>query len=152
MQFRLSNLDWPSVPGKPQLIPMVFPETCQVLDRRSAERVETPLGAVFQASFEINGAHYELPIFDFALGGIGLRCSKIEAKGLLKGRKVKDVQLEMGEDTVIVVEEMEVRVTRSYRSFLLGEQLHIGCKFTKLSPVAESQMKSLIDQIDKASH
>jgi flagellar brake protein len=147
LQFRLSNPDWNSLPGQPQLIPMVFPETCAVLDRRSSERVETPLGANFMASLEIHGNPHEWSIYDFSLGGIGLRCSKIEAKGLLKGRKLPDVHLELEEETIIVA-ELEVRFTRAFRSFLLGEQIHIGCMFVNLTPEAESEIKKLLDQIN----
>lgn len=147
LQFRLSNQDWNSLPGQPQLIPMVFPETCAVLDRRSSERVETPLGANFMASLEIHGNPHEWSIYDFSLGGIGLRCSKIEAKGLLKGRKLPDVHLELEEETIIVA-ELEVRFTRAFRSFLLGEQIHIGCMFVNLTPEAESEIKKLLDQIN----
>jgi c-di-GMP-binding flagellar brake protein YcgR len=149
LQFRLSNPDWNSVPGSPQLIPMVFPETCAVLDRRASERVETPLGANFMAAMEINGTRHEWAIYDFSQGGVGLRCSKLEAKGLLKGRKLPEVHLELEEETVIVI-ELEVRFTRAFRSFLLGEQIHIGCMFINMTPEAEVEMKSLLDQINNA--
>lgn len=139
LQFKLSDQEWKPVPGKPQLIPMTFPETCTVLNRRASERVETPLGANFMAAFELNGHRYELPIYDFSLGGIGLRCSKIEAKGLLKGRKIPEVVLELGPDVEIAT-ELEVRFTRGFRSFLLGEQLHIGCKFINMTPEATAQL------------
>lgn len=150
LQFCLSNSEWSSVPGKPQLIPMIFPATCAVLNRRASERLETPLGANFMASFMMNSSTpYELPIYDFSLGGIGLRCAKNDAKGLLKGRKLRDVQLDFGSETVVIT-EMEIRVTRAYRSFLLGEQLHIGCMFINMEPEAKSKIKSLLDQINNA--
>ncbi|MCU6499577.1 flagellar brake protein [Rugamonas sp. A1-17] len=146
LQFRLSSEEWTSVPGSPNLIPMVFPETCAVLNRRASERVETPLAVTFSASFELNGKFYELPIYDFSLGGIGLRCTKNAVKGLLKGRKLLNVQLELESESVIVP-EMEVRVTRSYKSFLLGEQLHIGCMFVNPTPEAEADIKTLLAHI-----
>jgi c-di-GMP-binding flagellar brake protein YcgR len=149
LQFRLSNPEWNSVPGKPQLIPMIFPETCAVLDRRSSERVEAPLGANFMASLEIHGTPYEWSIYDFSLGGIGLRCSKIEAKGLLKGRKLPDVRLEL-EEGIVIVTELEVRFTRAFRSFLLGEQIHIGCMFINMTPEAEREIKSLLEHGNNA--
>jgi len=150
LQFRLSNPDWNPVPGKPQLIPMIFPETCAVLERRSSERVETPLGVNFMAWVELHGNPHEWSIYDISPGGIGLRCSKIEAKGLLKGRKLLDVQLELEEDTVVVV-QLEVRFTRAFRSFLLGEQIHIGCMFINMTSELESDIKSLLDQIHHAT-
>lgn len=152
LQFRLSSKDWNALPGQPQHIPMVFPETCAVLNRRATERVEVPLGATCMASFVItllNNTHdYELPIFDLSLGGISLHCSKINAKGLIKGRKVHDVVLELGDETVEVA-ELEVRYTRPFRSFLLGEQVHLGCMFTKLAPEQESKLKQVLAQISE---
>ncbi|WP_374582888.1 PilZ domain-containing protein [Pseudoduganella sp.] len=146
LQFRLSSAKWKTTPGQPHLVPMVFPEACAVLNRRSSERVESPLGANFTAAFVMNGTPYELPVYDFAVGGIGLRGNKGDAKGLLRGRKLRDVVLELGSETVHV-EEMEICATRSYRSFLLGEQLHIGCKFTSVAPKVESQIHSLMNRI-----
>ncbi|MBA5607815.1 flagellar brake protein [Duganella sp. FT3S] len=150
LQFRLSSKDWQALPGQPQHIPMDFPETCAVLNRRATERVEVPLGATCMASFVINvvnNSHsYELPIFDLSLGGISLHCSKLNAKGLIKGRKVENVLLELGDETVEVA-ELEVRYTRPFRSFLLGEQIHLGCMFTKLAPEQESKLKQVLQQI-----
>ena len=150
LQFCLTVKDeWKAVPGKPQLIQMVFPETCEVLNRRSSERLETPLGANFMASFVLNGAPYELPLYDFSLGGVGLRCSKNDAKGLFKGRKLPEVRLDLGADTVIVA-DLEVRLSRSYRSFLLGEQLHLGCKFINLAPDMEHRIAGLLETMNGA--
>lgn len=147
LQFCLADKAWKSEKGKPHLIPMIFPETCAVLNRRSSERLETPLGANFMATFVMNGNPYELPLYDFSVGGVGLRCAKSDAKGLIRGRKLVDVRLDLGPDTVIVA-ELEIRLTRSYRSFLLGEQLHIGCKFINLPPELESKITSLLDNMN----
>ncbi|MYN03286.1 PilZ domain-containing protein [Pseudoduganella sp. DS3] len=146
LQFRLSG-SWKSTPGQAQLVPMVFPETCAVLNRRNSVRVESPLGANFTAAFVMNGTPFELPVYDFAHGGIGLRCSRGDAKGLLKGRKLRDIVLELGDAEPVFVAEMEIRATRSYRSFLLGEQLHIGCQFTSMTPEAVEQVGSLMARI-----
>lgn len=148
MQFKLAKPDWDTVAGKPQLIPMVFPETCTILNRRASERVETPLGATFTASFVMNGTTpLELTIFDCSLGGIGLHCSKLEAKGMLKGRKLKEVVLTLGEEIDVMV-ELEVRFTRTFRSFLLGEQTHIGCMFVNRTPDMESKINDLLKQLN----
>jgi c-di-GMP-binding flagellar brake protein YcgR len=149
LQFRLASKEWGSVPGKPQLIPMVFPETCAILNRRAHERLETPLGVNFTASFVVNGHTYELPIHDYSPGGIGLRCAKNAAKGLLKGRKLVEIQLDLDEETILLP-EMEIRVTRNFRSFLMGEQLHIGCMFTHMTPESEAELKKLLDLIEHA--
>ncbi|WP_342117636.1 flagellar brake protein [Pseudoduganella sp. OTU4001] len=147
MQFKLSSQDWKSLPGQPHLIPLTFPETCTVLNRRAFERVETPVGSVFEASFVMNGTTpYELTVFDLSQGGLGLRGSKAQMKGLLRGRKVRDVVLALGDESITIT-EMEVRVTRSVRSFLLGEQLHLGCKFTIIEPEEEARLKAIVDEI-----
>jgi len=147
LQFKLSKPDWDALPGQPLHIPMTFPETCSVLNRRATERVETPLGASFTASMVANDGHtHEWPIYDISLGGLGLHCTKAEAKGLIKGRKVHDVVLELGNETVEIA-EIEVRFTRAFRSFLLGEQLHLGCMFVNPSPEVLSKIKSVLDKI-----
>jgi c-di-GMP-binding flagellar brake protein YcgR len=150
IQFRLSNMDWNSLPGQPQLIPMTFPETCAVLDRRAAERVETPLGTNFTAVVELHGSPHEWSVYDFSLGGIGLHCSKGEAKGLLKGRKLPEVRLVLEEKEVetVVIVELEIRYTRAFRSFLAGEQTHIGCQFANLTPETETRIKGLMEQLN----
>ncbi len=150
LQFRLSDPAWRPVPGKPQHIPMTFPETCAVLNRRSVERVETPLGTNFMASFVMTGnAPHKLTLHDLSLGGVGLRCSKRDAQGLLKGRKLRDVLLELGSET-IVIDELEIRTRRAFRSFLLGEQLNIGCMFTSLTPETASQIQHVLNRISNA--
>jgi len=148
LQFRLTDPAWRPEAGKPHLIPMTFPETCDVLNRRETTRLETPVGVNFMASFVLNGNPYELPLHDFSLGGVGLRCAKKDAKGLYKGRKLQDVRLELGRD-VAVVGEMEIRLARPYRSFLLGEQLHVGCKFINLTPEAEQEIAALFEKFNK---
>jgi c-di-GMP-binding flagellar brake protein YcgR len=147
LQFRLSKPEWSPVNGKPHLIPMIFPETCAVLDRRASERVETPLGDNFMATMDVHGVTHEWSIYDFSMGGIGLRCTKLEAKGLLKGRKLTEVRLELEGETILTA-DLEVRFTRGFRSFLLGEQIHIGCMFVNMTPEAESEIKLLLDQIN----
>ena len=150
LQFKLSHPEWKPVPGQTLQIPMVFPEVCAILNRRATERLETPLGITCMASFSMSETvSHELPIYDISLGGVGLHCTKSTAKGLIKGRKLHEVEMEMG-DEIIVVTEMEIRYTRPFRSFLLGEQLHLGCMFTKLTAEAESQIKSVLGQIVKS--
>ena len=143
VQFKLHDEKWSTQPGKPHLIPMTFPESCAVQNRRTSERAETPLGANYTAAFTVGETFYEFPISDFSLGGIGLHCSKFRAKGLLRGRKLQDVQLNLGAD-IVRIDQMEIRCTRSFRSFLLGEQLHIGCQFTTLAAEAEEILKRVL--------
>jgi len=62
------------------------------------------------------------------------------------GRKLQRVRLEMGPGSVLIC-DLEIRLSRHFRSFLLGEQLHIGCKFTSVAPEVESQIHSLMNRI-----
>lgn len=153
LQFRLSSPAWKSAPGQPQMIPMTFPETCSVLNRRSSERVEAPLGVNFIASFALGGTNgatsSKLLMHDFSLGGIGLRCAKRDAQGLFKGRKLQDVLLELGSESVMV-KELEIRVRRAFRSFLLGEQFYIGCMFTEIAPEEASKIQNYLNQLATA--
>lgn len=144
LQFKLSHEAWTAQPEQPHLIPLEFPEKCQVLNRRSAARLETPLGVYFTASFVLNGKPFELQLYDLSLGGVGMRTAPREAQGLHIGRKLQRVRLELGEDTVIVA-DLEIRLARTYRSFLLGEQVQLGCQFLNLSPSMQEEVTRQID-------
>ncbi|WP_338763440.1 PilZ domain-containing protein [Massilia sp. METH4] len=141
-QFELTD-DWTPLPGTVDLVPAPFPEHCQVLNRRSAARLETPLAGNYTASFVLFGTPFELQLYDVATGGIGMRCAPRDAPGLHTGRKLQRVRLELGETVVIC--DLEVRLSRRFRSFLLGEQMQIGCRFVNLSP----QMQEEVDRAIK---
>ncbi|MRW90021.1 PilZ domain-containing protein [Duganella sp. FT80W] len=142
IQFKLSSPEWSSKPNEPTLIPMEFPLKCQVLNRRASTRLETPLGVYYMASFVLNGKPYELQLYDFSAGGVGMRAAPRDAVGLHVGRKLQRVRLELGPDSVMIA-DLEVRLSRTFRSFLLGEQVQIGCQFANLSP----QMKDELDRL-----
>jgi hypothetical protein len=147
LQFHLADPAWPSLPGQPQLIPLTFPEKCQVLNRRATVRLETPLGVYFTASFVMNGKPYELQLYDFSQGGIGMRCAPRDAQGLHVGRKLQRVRLELGPDAVIIA-DLEIRLSRTYRSFLLGEQVQIGCQFLNMSAGMQDDLARLIERMN----
>ncbi len=140
-QFELRG-DWDAMPGHPTYVPASFPERAMVLNRRSATRLETPLAGAFTASFVLFGTPYELQLYDVSAGGVGMRCSPREAAGLHIGRKLQRVRLELGADTVVIC-DLEIRLARRFRSFLLGEQLQLGCQFINLSP----QMQQEVDRV-----
>lgn len=146
VQFKLKD-DWKSLPEQPTLIPAVFPDRCQVLNRRATARLETPLGVYYLASFVLNGKPYELQLYDFSLGGVGMRCAPRDAVGLHIGRKLQRVRLELGPDTVIIA-DLEIRLSRTYRSFLLGEQVQIGCQFLNMSPMMQEELARLMDKLN----
>lgn len=131
LQFELES-DWQGLPGQPHLVPATFPEHCLVLNRRSARRIETPVGANYSASFGLSGRQYELPLYDFSQGGVGMRASPEQCFGLHVGKKLIGVRLELG-PALVVTADLEVRLMRPFRTFLLGEQVQIGCSFVNIS-------------------
>ena len=131
LQFELES-DWKSLPGQPHLVPADFPEHCLVLNRRSARRVETPVGANYTASFGLSGRQYELPLYDFSQGGVGMRATPEQCFGLHVGKKLIGVRLELG-PALVITADLEVRLMRPFRTFLLGEQVQIGCSFVNIS-------------------
>ena len=147
IQFKLSATEWGSKPGEPTLIPLEFPLKCMVLNRRASTRLETPLGIYYMASFVLNGKPYELQLYDFSSGGVGMRAPPRDCVGLHVGRKLQRVRLELGPDSVMIA-DLEVRLQRTFRSFLLGEQVQIGCQFVNLSPVMQEELARTLDKLN----
>ena len=137
---------WTALPEQLTLLNLEFPLKCLVLNRRASARLETPLGVYYMASFVLNGKPYELQLYDFSAGGVGMRAAPRDAVGLHVGRKLQRVRLELGPDSVMIA-DLEVRLSRTFRSFLLGEQVQIGCQFTNLSPAMEEELKRLLDKL-----
>lgn len=140
LQFELDST-WTCLPGQPHLVPAEFPDACLVLNRRAARRVEPPVGGNFTASFSLASKQVEFPVYDFSLGGVGLRASREQCAGLTIGKKLIGVRLELGAGPVIVA-DLEVRLLRPFRTFLLGEQVQIGCSFTHIT----AQMQQLLER------
>jgi c-di-GMP-binding flagellar brake protein YcgR len=151
IQFSLSSQEWACKPNEPTLIPLEFPLKCLVLNRRASARLETPLGVYYMASFVMNGKPYELQLYDFSAGGVGMRAAPRDAVGLHVGRKLQRVRLELGPDSVMIA-DLEVRLSRTFRSFLLGEQVQIGCQFTNLSPMMAEELARLLDKLNSNKH
>jgi hypothetical protein len=63
------------------------------------------------------------------------------------GRKLQRVRLELGPDAVIIA-DLEIRLSRTYRSFLLGEQVQIGCQFLNMSATMQDDLAKLIDKMN----
>jgi len=150
LQFKLSSLDGAAQPEHPTLIPLDFPEKCLVLNRRASMRLETPLGIYYMASFVLNGKPYELQLYDFSAGGVGMRAPPRDCVGLHVGRKLQRVRLELGPDSVMIA-DLEIRLSRTFRSFLLGEQVQIGCQFSNLSPAMEEELKRLLEKLHSSN-
>lgn len=145
LQFKLSSL-WAGERDAPHLVPLDFPEECLILERRGATRLEAPLGSTYLAAFVLDGKPYEFQLYDFSATGIGMRASPREASGLFVGRHLNRVRLQLGPGPAIVG-DLEIRLSRSFRSFLLGEQVQIGCRFTALAPDMQEHLNRVLDSL-----
>ena len=145
LQFEL-EAGWGALPGQPNLVPAVFPETCLVLNRRAAPRLDTPVNGNFAATFAILNKQFELPLCDYSMGGVGLRATPDQAKDLYLGRKLKSVRLQLG-PALAITADLEIRLLRPFRSFLLGEQVQVGCAIENI----EMQMQQHLERLVRSS-
>jgi hypothetical protein len=83
------------------------------------------------------------------VGGVGLRCAPRDAVGLHVGRKLQRVRLDMGPGAVLIC-DLEIRLSRKFRSFLLGEQVQIGCQFQNLSPATQDELHRILERLSTA--
>ena len=142
LQFSLHS-DWAPLPDQPHLVPAIFPDTCLVLNRRAARRLETPVGVNYSASFSLNSKAVELPLYDFSQGGVGMRATPEQCFGLKVGKKLTGVRLELG-PALVIVADLEIRLMRPFRTFLLGEQVQIGCSFVEISMQMQQSLERFL--------
>ena len=140
LQFDLDQ-KFKALPGQPMHVAAEFPASCMVLNRRAARRVETPVGVNYTAVFRNNGKQIDLPLYDFSESGVGLRATPEQVFGLHVGKKLEGVRLELGPNLTLTA-DLEVRLLRPFRTFLLGEQVQIGCSFSSIS----MQMKQTLER------
>lgn len=142
------NIEWRSQAGKPALLVGRFPDACSIQGRRESVRIQTPLGQAYSALFMLNRNPCELQLYDFSLGGFGMRGSRKQAQGLYVGRKLSSALLELGQGVSIVV-DFEVRLSRPFRSFLVGEQVQIGCRFISLAAAMELDVRLALADLEQ---
>lgn len=142
LQFELDQ-SWEPLPAPPLHVAAEFPASCLVLNRRAQRRVETPVGVNYTASFRVQGRLYDLPLYDFSQGGVGMRAKPEEVFGLHVGKKLEGVRLELGPSLVLTA-DLEVRLMRPFRTFLLGEQVQIGCSFAAISMQMQQTLERFV--------
>lgn len=142
MQFELDQA-WRPLPEQPNLVAADFPTSCLVLNRRAARRHGTPVGGNYMASFKLLGISYELSLYDFSQGGVGLRGTPEQCKGLRVGKKLDSVRLELGR-ALVVTADLEIRLLRPFHTFLLGHQVQIGCRFVSISMQVRQNLERLM--------
>jgi c-di-GMP-binding flagellar brake protein YcgR len=130
--------------------PLPFPAACMVQERRHAARLDTPLGSLYAASFVADGRPFELHLYDFSLGGVGMRAAADDAGCLQVGRQLPRVRLELGAGNVLVV-DLEIRLRRSFRSFLAGRQVQLGCQFIDVTPQQRDALHRISAALEQRS-
>jgi c-di-GMP-binding flagellar brake protein YcgR len=145
IQFEL-GADWRVVPGRARVVELPLPEVCKVMNRRSEARLESPLGGSYGARFSYLGRVFELPLYDFSCGGVGLRATKEQAYELYVGKKLEGVELELGPSLTIQA-DLEVRLLRPFRTFLLGEQVQIGCRISNITMQMKQRLERAVNKV-----
>lgn len=140
IQFELGS-NGSLLPGRARAVELPLPESCQVLNRRAEARLESPLSGSYGARFVLLGKEFELPLYDFSLGGVGLRATPEQAYEFYVGKKIEGVELELG-PSLTVMADLEVRLLRPFRTFLLGPQVQVGCRISNIT----MQMKQRLDR------
>jgi c-di-GMP-binding flagellar brake protein YcgR len=139
LEFELDQ-EWRGLPNASHLVMSPFPATCRVLNRRAEQRLELPVGGNHSARFTVSQTRFEFPLCDFSINGVGFRGSPEQAKSLHVGRQLKNVELELG-SSQIVIADLEIRLLRPFRTFLLGRQVQVGCRIADMS----AQMRANLD-------
>jgi c-di-GMP-binding flagellar brake protein YcgR len=147
IQFEL-DANWSIVRDRPQMVELPLPETCQVLNRRAEARLESPLGGSYGARFTYLGKVFELPLYDFSLSGVGLRATKDQAYELFVGKKLEGVELELGPSLTITA-DLEIRLLRPFRTFLLGEQVQVGCRISNITMQMKQRLERAVSKVQK---
>jgi len=147
IQFEL-DANWSIVPGRARMVELPLPEVCRVVNRRGESRLDTPLGGSYGARFTTLGKVFELPLYDFSLSGVGLRATPAEAYELHIGKKLEGVQLDLGPSLTIQA-DLEVRLLRPFRTFLLGEQVQIGCRIASIEPAMKQRLERAVNAVQR---
>lgn len=140
IQFEL-DVGWTVLPGQARLLALPMPLDCQVLNRRAEPRLDTPVGVNYSARFSLMGKVFEMPLYDFSRGGVGLRATPNQAFELYVGKKLEGVELELGHALAISA-DLEVRLLRPFKTFLLGQQVQVGCRIAAIA----MQMRQGLDR------
>jgi c-di-GMP-binding flagellar brake protein YcgR len=142
------DTDGSTLPGQANLVDLPFPDTCLVLNRRAEERHDIPLGVDYGARFSLAGRVFELPLCDFSRGGVGLRATPDQAMELHVGKKLEGVQLDLG-PSLRIQADLEVRLLRPFRTFLLGQQVQVGCRISNISMQMRQSLELAVKKVQR---
>lgn len=144
LQWMLHGV-WQPGEGKNWSLQAAWPAQMLQLQRRRHQRLSVPLGQNYSASFMFGRRRCELDIDDLSIGGVALRGTRQEAAMLFMGRVLPKVSLYMADGTVLQA-DLKVRSRRSYRSFLLGEQVLVGCSMEAMDDADRLLLENLLAQ------
>jgi c-di-GMP-binding flagellar brake protein YcgR len=147
IQFEL-DANWRIVPGDGHLVELPLPVACLVLNRRAEPRLDTPVGINYSARFTVLGKVLEMPLYDFSRGGVGLRATPEQAYELYVGKKLEGVELELGHSLAIRA-DLEVRLLRPFRTFLLGQQVQVGCRISNIAMQMRQGLDRAVSTVQK---
>lgn len=125
------------------LLHMPWPQELLQLQRRCHQRFAVPLGQNYTASFMFGRKRCVLDIDDLSLGGIALRGTRADTAMLFLGRELPQVTLKLANHDILRA-SLKVRSRRSYRSFLLGEQVLVGCSIESMEEEDQASLHSLL--------
>lgn len=120
-----------------------WPDELLQLQRRRHQRFPVPLGQNYTASFMFGRKRCVLDIDDLSLGGIALRGTRADTAMLFLGRELPQVTLKLANHDILRA-SLKVRLRRSYRSFLLGEQVLVGCSIESMDEEDRASLHSLL--------
>lgn len=137
-QWELSA-QWSELPNGHWQLQAPWPTQVLQHQRRRHPRLALPLGQNYEASFMFGQRRCVLHMEDVSQGGVALRGTRSETAMLFMGRKIPKAILELG-DGVQVQVDLTVRSRRSYRSFLLGEQVMVGCSLEGMTDEVQAAL------------
>ena len=147
IQFEL-DANWTIVPGQAHLVELPVPVVCHVLNRRAEPRLDTPVGVNFGARLSIANKLIDMPLYDFSNGGVGLRASPDQAVALWVGKKLENVQIQLG-NSLAITADLEVRLLRPFRTFLLGQQVQVGCRISNISMQMRQSLERAVSTVQR---
>lgn len=139
---------WQAVPQGDEagwVLQAPWPAEVQQLQRRRHPRLSVPLGHNYSASFLFGRRRCELDIDDLSIAGIALRGTRPETAMLFIGRQLPKVSVFLADGSVLQA-DLQVRSRRSYRSFLLGEQVLVGCSIERIDEEDKALLARLLAQ------
>lgn len=134
---------WTQQAGGGWLLEAPWPAQVLQHQRRRYPRVPLPLGQYGEARFMFGQRPCVLHVEDLSAGGVALRGSRSETAMLFMGRKIPMVVLNLGDGVQIQV-DLTVRSRRSYRSFLLGELVVVGCSLEGLTQEQQATLERIM--------